>query len=225
MGDGHFRRTLAALRSARTAQPGVELPQPETVLAFGALHAVDGFDEGPTQHVVAGRTAMPRPSRRLLILSGLAAGLAGWTKNEGLMFLVALPVARAWWSAVATVCDRPPARSASGSSACCPCWPSLPYRKCALPAATIWWPARACATLARLCDVSRHARVAADFLVTFVRCTAPAVVVLPIAFLAARRGQGSLAAPAGGPDSSSYRGGEAARGHWSLRQRLLCGTR
>jgi len=39
------------------------------------------------------------------------------------------------------------------------------------------------ATLARLCDVSRHARVAADFLVTFVRCTAPAVVVVPIAFL------------------------------------------
>ena len=61
VGDGHDRRTLAALRPARATQPGVELPQSEAVLAFGALHAVHGLDEGPTQHVVAGRAAMPRP--------------------------------------------------------------------------------------------------------------------------------------------------------------------
>ena len=39
--------------------------------------------------------ASERPQRGLLVLSGLAAGLAAWTKNEGLLLLLVLPAALA----------------------------------------------------------------------------------------------------------------------------------
>lgn len=38
---------------------------------------------------------LQRSDQRLLVLAGLTAGLAAWTKNEGLLFVVALPVLRA----------------------------------------------------------------------------------------------------------------------------------
>ncbi|HKY05886.1 MAG TPA: glycosyltransferase family 39 protein, partial [Blastocatellia bacterium] len=40
------------------------------------------------------QTRMPDGDHRFLILAGITAGLAAWTKNEGLMFLVAVVVAR-----------------------------------------------------------------------------------------------------------------------------------
>ena len=38
--------------------------------------------------------AAERPHRGFLVLSGVMAGMAAWTKNEGLLFLIALPTAR-----------------------------------------------------------------------------------------------------------------------------------
>lgn len=40
------------------------------------------------------RTSESRPSRGLLLLAGLAAGLAAWTKNEGMLFLIAVVAVR-----------------------------------------------------------------------------------------------------------------------------------
>lgn len=39
------------------------------------------------------------PRQRLLVLSGLAAGLSAWTKNEGLLFVFALLVSQLLWGA------------------------------------------------------------------------------------------------------------------------------
>src|SRR6185312_14052577 len=40
------------------------------------------------------RVSEGRPSRGLLLLAGLAAGLAAWTKNEGMLFLIAVVAVR-----------------------------------------------------------------------------------------------------------------------------------
>jgi hypothetical protein len=145
-----------------------------------------------------GLSPLPQqPSWLLLVLSGLLAGLAGWTKNEGLVFLVVLPAA---WGLIA--CWR------GGLKECLQTGPLSPWERVraraagefgiwlvgALPTLAIIVLQKTCiacdndlaagqglhATLARLCDVSRHAQVAGNFLATLVRSTAPAVVVLPL---------------------------------------------
>ena len=78
--------------------------------------------------------ASQRPGRGMLVLSGLLAALAAWTKNEGALFLLVLPAARC----AATWRRRGAARSSGSLSAgrpeLCRCWrsshcKSLPCRQ------------------------------------------------------------------------------------------------
>jgi len=130
--------------------------------------------------------ASERPPRRLslLVLSGLAAGLAGWTKNEGLLFLAVLPTARGLitWR-------RDGVKQVIGEIGF--------WIAGALPVIAVIVLQKTCitchndlvggqnwrATVSCLCDVSRHARVAENFLLVFARCTSPAFIVLPLLFL------------------------------------------
>ena len=66
---------------------------------FFVLHGASEFADIPlaffflaTLVLLALPAAWPDDRRRLLLLAGLAAGLAAWTKNEGLLFLLAVPV-------------------------------------------------------------------------------------------------------------------------------------
>jgi len=59
---------------------------------FFVKHAVSGYAESPLMFFFLATTALlvmsdSRP--QILVLAGLTAGLAAWTKNEGLLFLVA----------------------------------------------------------------------------------------------------------------------------------------
>jgi hypothetical protein len=67
---------------------------------FFVLHANSQLAEAPlvffyvaTFVLIAFHDEGATPGRRLLVLAGLAAGLAAWTKNEGVLFLAALGIA------------------------------------------------------------------------------------------------------------------------------------
>jgi hypothetical protein len=65
---------------------------------FFTLHASSQLAEAPLDHfylsvlalIAFNNAAQPGRDRGALIVAGLAAGLAAWTKNEGLLFLLAL---------------------------------------------------------------------------------------------------------------------------------------
>lgn len=125
-----------------------------------------------------------RPNRGLLLLSGLTAGMAAWTKNEGLLFLLALPAAQA-----AVVWRRDQTRKFASETLC--------WIVGALPILAVVILQKACidgandlvggqgweATLNRVFDPSRYGYIIAAFIRYGLRTSQFFALMLPVAFL------------------------------------------
>jgi hypothetical protein len=81
---------------------------------FFVKHAVSGYAESPLMFFFLATTVlliMSESTPQMLVLAGLTAGLAAWTKNEGLLFLVSCGTsltamvffARGWAACIRTV--------------------------------------------------------------------------------------------------------------------------
>jgi hypothetical protein len=145
--------------------------------------------------------ASERPNRGFLVLSGLAAGLAAWTKNEGLLFILALLTARciiAWrWNCVKKTFKE------------IICWGAG-----ALPLIAVILIQKAFlagkndivsnqdwnASLTRISDPSRYWYITQALFVYAFRIAKPIAVVLPLSILllgpAKNRPRGTLVLPA-----------------------------
>jgi hypothetical protein len=127
--------------------------------------------------------ASTRRCRGLLVLSGLAAGLAAWTKNEGLLFLVVLPVVRA-----AVVCRRNGMKQALIELAywiagACPAIAVIALQKIDLVGENdLVGHVERGVTLARLCDPSRYWLVAQSLVLSVLRTARPLVVIVPVCY-------------------------------------------
>jgi hypothetical protein len=119
--------------------------------------------------------------RELLCLAGLCAGLAAWTKNEGLLFLVALVVARG----LAHIWQRPPRRAGREFvvllSGIVPMLVILALQKTLLASHNKLVNDQGFATtLGRIVDGSRHLEIVQAFFVTAWKVARGFLVVLPI---------------------------------------------
>jgi hypothetical protein len=128
--------------------------------------------------------ASERPQNGLLVLSGLAAGLAAWTKNEGVLFLLVLPVARCvalWHRGCTKKIFRDLFYFGVGAA---PVLGALAIQKMCL-AATNDVVARQSwnALLMRLSDPSRYAYISKKLVLNALDMAKPLAVVLPVCFL------------------------------------------
>jgi hypothetical protein len=122
-----------------------------------------------------------RPHKGLLVLAGLLAGLAAWTKNEGWLFLIVLPVARG-----AVVWRRCGVRKVFGELCC--------WSAGVGPVLAVVVLQKAClagdneivggqgweATLTRILDPSRYWYIVPTLVVAVLHLARPLVVVLPL---------------------------------------------
>ena len=124
-----------------------------------------------------------RPSG-YLALSGLMAGLAAWTKNEGLLFLIVLPAARG-----AVVWRHAGARQALKEFFCFSAgiWPALAViglqKGCLAGSNDLIVGQNWEATVARLLDPARYWYVAQSLVFNALRIARPFAVLLPLCFL------------------------------------------
>jgi hypothetical protein len=128
--------------------------------------------------------ASEQPRRELLVLSGVMAGLAAWTKNEGLLVLIALPVARS-----AAVWRRDGTKRMLGDLLC--------WSAGVLPALVVIVIQKSCLAgrnelindqsldvlFTKLCDPWRYVYIAQAFLVYTIRIARPFAIVLPLCCL------------------------------------------
>ena len=147
--------------------------------------------------------ASPRPGRGMLVLSGLLAALAAWTKNEGALFLLVLPAARC-----ATTWRRGGPREVFRELLC--------WTAGALPGLALVALEKVClagsndlvdgqnwqATVARLLDPYRYWYVAQALALNALRIARPFAVVLSLCFLllgvAKKRARGTAGLPTAG---------------------------
>ena len=128
--------------------------------------------------------ASERPNKRILVLSGLMAGLAAWTKNEGFLFLIVLPAARCavvWRRRGATEVFRELICLTAGAL---PVLAVVAIQKVCLAGSNELvvgqnWEA----TSTRLLDLSRYGYVAQAFILNALHIARPFAVVLPLCFL------------------------------------------
>ena len=147
--------------------------------------------------------ASERPGRGILVLSGLLAGLAAWTKNEGALFLLVLPVARCaatWRRCGAREVFRELVYWTAGAL---PVLAVVALQKVCLAGSNDLvdgqnWQA----TVARLLDPHRYWYVAQALMLNALRIARPFAVVLSLCFLllgvAKKRARGTAGLPTAG---------------------------
>ena len=114
----------------------------------------------------------PEDGRRL-VLAGLAAGLAGWTKNEGLLFLAALVVSELIASARGGLRPALERGLALVAGAAAPLAVTLLFKATLAPPNDLVAGQAAGATLARLADPERYAVIARSLLRDLARLPFP----------------------------------------------------
>ena len=128
--------------------------------------------------------AAERPPAGLLVLSGLMAGLAAWTKNEGLLLPIILPAARAlvlWWRHAARQAPRELLYWLLGVA---PALTMDVLQKLCLTASNDLVSNQTWQTsLQQLADVSRYGQILQTLLLYTGRIARPFLVVLPLAGL------------------------------------------
>jgi hypothetical protein len=152
-----------------------------------------------TRKRVPGKRLPHRPQPALLLVAGLTAGLAAWTKNEGLLFVIVVVASRsviAWRAGQGQLCAAAIARHWRGKrllgdlAACAATL--LPImgvvmllKMCVAPAAddNLFLSSSREAMFARILDPSRYLAVAEGFARSVYRVAKAFTVVLPICFL------------------------------------------
>jgi len=128
--------------------------------------------------------AAERPPAGLLVLSGLMAGMAAWTKNEGLLLLVILPATRAailWRRGCARQAPRELLQWVLGAA---PLLAVVAMQKLCLAGSNYLVNDRTWeAVLRQLADGSRYWQVMQSLLLYTARIARPFAIVLPLSAL------------------------------------------
>lgn len=128
-------------------------------------------------------TFYDRTGRRgLLVLAGLFAGMAAWTKNEGLLMLCALIAARISLAARADGLKESVRESAYFLAGLAPVLACVVYFKLALAPQNDLVSAQGIETIARFADPARYAEVLKAYLVHSIRFT-NSLISLPLFIL------------------------------------------
>jgi hypothetical protein len=150
---------------------------------FFVLHANSQLAEAPLIYfyvaafvLVAFHNAGATSGRRLLVLAGLAGGLAAWTKNEGLLFLVALGIAH--FAVVASTLDsRSYARQALAlATGLAPIAAVILYFKTQLAPPNVWIAEMSTPVVAaQATDAGRYVAIARTFAERLILYSGPGI--------------------------------------------------
>jgi len=177
--------------------------------AKGVLHGASQYADTPLGFyfllsllLVALHDAAPPPRRAsgLLVLAGLAAGLAAWTKNEGLLFALALLLARGPGSALRGDRSAWPAATARLAWGMAPGLISLAlFRLLLAPGGDLFTARRVPELFARLVDPARWRTIAAAFAEQYLAIGRGVAVLLACYVILALARQRSVREAAGLP--------------------------